>query len=522
MANSFSGYSSQLVTLVKKLPFTQKIGIGISIIASIIALVMLVTWANKPTYAVLFTNLEAQDASKIIDKLKQQSIPYELSDGGKAILVPKEKVYELRLQMAGQGLPQTSVVGYEIFDKPTFGMTDFTQKVNYKRALEGELERTILQLEEVEGANVHIVIPEKALFESEQKKTTASVFLKLKDGAQLNPGEIGGVQRLVAASVEGLDANDVTIVDSRGNLLSRKSEGIDALTSDEYEIQNKVESYIANNAQTMLDGVLGPGNAIVRVNAQLDFNQVEKTTEEYDPNSVVLSEQTMQERSPVPGDTSSNNSTRTNSVTNYDVGKSVEKIVGSTGGIKKLSVAVLVNGKYTAIEKGGESTVNYTPRTEQEITQLTNIVKTAIGFDNTRGDEVSVLNVPFENNDQSFMLKNMPGFKIQDYANKLVILGAMIGAVIVFLSIFSKIKGRGSKGYEPVSVLSQGRPTPSLSTPSPAGGHTIDYKENIQAAEYSEDVLRANKIRDDVSSYIQNKPEDAAKLLKVWLTEGGE
>ena len=315
------------------------------------------------------------------------------------------------LQMAGQGLPQTSVVGYEIFDKPTFGMTDFTQKVNYKRALEGELERTILQLEEVEGANVHIVIPEKALFESEQKKTTASVFLKLKDGAQLNPGEIGGVQRLVAASVEGLDANDVTIVDSRGNLLSRKSEGIDALTSDEYEMQNKVESYIANKAQTMLDAVLGPGNAIVRVNAQLDFNQVEKTTEEYDPNSVVLSEQTMQERSPVPGDTSSNNSTRTNSVTNYDVGKSVEKIVGSTGGIKKLSVAVLVNGKYTSIENGGESTVKYTPRTEQEITQLTNIVKTAIGFDNTRGDEVSFVNVPFENNDQSFMLKNKPGFQ---------------------------------------------------------------------------------------------------------------
>ena len=296
MANSLSGYSSQLSNLLKKLPLKQKIGIGVSIILSIVALVMLVTWANKPTFGVLFSNLEAQDASKIIDKLKQQSVPYEIGEEGKAILVPKDKVYEMRLQMAGQGLPQTSVVGYEIFDKPSFGMTDFTQKINYKRALEGELEKTILQLDEVDGANVHIVMPEKALFESEQKKTTASVFLKLKDGAQLNPGAVSGVQRLVAASVEGLDPGDVTIVDSRGNLLSRKIDGVDALTSEQYDMQNKVESYIASKAQSMLDAVLGPGNAIVRVNALLDFDQMEKTTEEYDPNSVVQNEQTMQER----------------------------------------------------------------------------------------------------------------------------------------------------------------------------------------------------------------------------------
>lgn len=331
MANSFSEYSSQLTSLLKKLSLKQKAGIGVSIIISVVALIMLITWANQPTFGVLFSNLEAQDASKIIDKLKAQSVPYQIGDGGKALLVPKDKVYELRLQLAGQGLPQTSVVGYEIFDKPSFGMTDFTQKVNFKRALEGELEKTILQLDEVEGANVHIVIPEKALFESEQKKTTASVFLKMKDGAHLSMEEIGGVQRLVAASVEGLDAGDVTIVDSRGNLLSQKTDGLEALTSAQYDMQGKVESYLSAKAQTMLDGVLGPGNAIVRVNAQLDFSQAQKTTEAFDPNTVVLSEQNMQEHSSVPGDTSSNNSLRTNTVTNYDVGKTVEKIVGTMG-----------------------------------------------------------------------------------------------------------------------------------------------------------------------------------------------
>jgi len=518
MANSPSGYSAQLSAVLKKLTLGQKVGIGVSVIASIIALVMLVTWANKPTFGVLFSNLDAQDASKIIDKLKQSSVEYQIGDDGKAILVPKDKVYELRLQMAGQGLPQTSVVGYEIFDKPSFGMTDFTQKVNFKRALEGELEKTILQLDEVDGASVHIVIPEKALFESEQKKTTASVFLKLKDGMHLSPGEIAGVQRLVAASVEGLDANDVTIVDSRGNLLSAKNDGIEAMSAGQYDIQSKVESYLANKTQTMLDGVLGAGNAIVRITAQLDFDQVEKTSEQYDPNSVVLSEQTMQEHSSVPADTTANSSMRTNSVTNYDVGKTVEKIVGSMGGIKKLSAAVLVNGKYASIEKNGESSVTYTPRSENEIAQLTNIVKTAIGFDASRGDDVSLINMPFENRDQAYQLKSKPGFQIQDYANKLIILAAMVGAVVVFLSIFSKLRKSGGQVPQSTAILTQSRPT--LQNSSPAAGHISDQSERIQAAEYSEEVLRAGKVKEDVSSYIQNKPVDAAKLLKVWLTDG--
>ncbi len=518
-----TAYSSQLSSLMKKLTLKQKVGIAASVVVSIIAVIMLVTWANKPTFGVLFSNLEAEDASKIIDKLKQASVPYELGDAGKAILVPKDKVYELRLQMAGQGLPKSSVVGYEIFDKPSFGMTDFTQKVNYKRALEGELEKTILQLDEVQAASVHIVIPEKALFESQQQKTTASVFLKLKEGAQLSPGEINGVQRLVAASVEGLHASDVTIVDARGNLLSQKTSGIDALTSAQYDLQSKVENYLANKAQTMLDAVLGPGNAIVRVNASLDFSQVEKTTEQYDPNSVVLSEQTMQQHAPVPGDTSNNGSGQTNTVTNYDVGKTVEKIVGTIGGVKKLSVAVLVNGKYTAIDKGGEQTVEYTPRSQQEINQLTSIVKTAVGFDPTRGDDVSLVNIPFENGDQAYMVKGKTGFRIQDYADKIAILGAMIGAVVVFLSIFGKMRRKGSELAPPVVTAPQPRNTLATGAkPQAKLDEIMNTVQTIQAAEYSEETLRAQKIREDVSGYIQSKPVDAAKLLKVWLTEGAD
>lgn len=522
MANSTSSFSSQFTSVIKKLTIQQKIGIGIAAAVSVIAVIMLIVWANKPTYGVLFSNLGAKDASQIVDKLKAASVPYKLGDDGRAVLVPQDQVYQLRLQMAGQGLPKSSVVGYDIFDKPSFGMTNFTQKVDYKRALEGELEKTILQLDEVSGASVHIVIPEKALFTSQQKKTTASVLLKLKDGAQLSPDEINGIQHLVAASIEGLDPSNVTIVDANGNLLSRKTGGIDDLTSSQYSLQTKVENYLANKAQSMLDAVLGPGNAIVRVNADLDFNRVEKTTEQYDPNSVILSEQTMQQHASQPGDTTTNNSAQTNTVTNYDVGKTVEKIVGTVGGITKLSVAVLVNGKYTAIDKGGAQTVEYTPRSPQEIAQLTNIVKTAVGFDPTRGDQVSFVNVPFENRDQQFMMKKKPGFNIEDYANKLVILAAMIGAVIVFLSIFGKMRKREGELIGPPVVSTRSRQTLAGAGAAARPEDGVDSIERIQAADYSEEILRAQKTRETVSSYIQTKPDDAAKLLKVWLTDGGE
>lgn len=520
MAKSNASFTGQFTDIVRKLSLQQKIGIAVAAVASIVAVVMLITWANKPTYGVLFSNLEAKDASQIVAKLKAASVPYQLGDEGKSILVPKDKVYSLRLQMAGQGLPKSSIVGYGIFDKPSFGMTDFTQRVDYKRALEGELEKTILQLDEVRGASVHIVIPEKALFTSQQKKTTASVFLKLKDGDHLNPREINGIQNLVAASIEGLDPDNVTIVDARGDMLSRKSTGVDALTSTQYDLQTKVENYLANKAQTMLDAVLGPGNAIVRVSADLDFSQVEKTTEQYDPNSVVLSQQTMQQHSTVPGDTANNNSGQMNTVTNYDVGKTVEKLIGGVGGIKKLSVAVLVNGKYTAITKGGVQSVEYTPRSQQEVSQLTNIVKTAVGFDPTRGDQVSLVNIPFENGNQQFMMKPKPGFHIQDYADKIVILAAMIGAVLVFLSIFRRMRKGEEEVSKPVMVSTRSK------QPLPDGGkgaqEPVDEIESMQAAEYSEEILRAQKIRETVGDYIQTKPVDAAKLLKVWLTDDGE
>ncbi|HCV42271.1 MAG TPA: flagellar M-ring protein FliF, partial [Bacteroidetes bacterium] len=220
MAEYQDHFRGQIGGFMQRLSIGQKIMLVGVTLASIAAIVALITVVNRPSYGMLFSNLRPEDASKIVEKLKERSVPYTLDDGGKTILVPKQQVYDLRLSLAGEGLPQSSVIGYEIFDRTNLGVSDFVQKVNYRRALEGELARTILELEEVEGARVHIVVPEKALFKDDEKAATASVVLKLRSGKPLKRETVQGIAHLVASSVEGLETNNVTIVDSRGSLLS--------------------------------------------------------------------------------------------------------------------------------------------------------------------------------------------------------------------------------------------------------------------------------------------------------------
>ena len=267
MADQQRQLQQQLAGFARRLTLIQKVvlvGVALGVIAAIIALV---SFVNRPSYATLFNNLNPQDASKIVDKLKEKNIPYALEDGGKSIMVPKLQVYDLRLSLAGEGLPQSSVIGYEIFDRTNLGVSDFVQKVNYRRALEGELARTILQLDEVEAARVHLVVPDKVLFKEDEKPATASVVLKLKSGKAPKREAVQGIAHLVSSSIEGLEASNVTIVDSRGMLLSDdvKPNSVSALTATQYELQQKVEQYLAQKAQALLESVVGSGNALGQV-----------------------------------------------------------------------------------------------------------------------------------------------------------------------------------------------------------------------------------------------------------------
>jgi len=516
MADNPSGAQQQIVNVLRRTTLAQKILLGGVTVAVIAAIVGMVTLVNRPTYATLFNNLSAQDAAKIVDKLKEKAVPYRIDDGGKTVQVPKEQVYELRLSMASDGLPQSSVIGYEIFDRTNLGVSDFVQKVNYRRALEGELARTILQIDEVEAVRVHLAIPEKALFKEDEKPATASVVLKLKSSRPLRRESVQGIAHLVSSSVEGLDAADVSIVDSRGVLISDNAKGntAAAMTSSQYELQQQVETYLARKAQSLLESVVGNGNAVVQVSADLDFRQVERTLEQYDPeNTAVRSEQISEEKSST-GD-SAPPSTRSNTVTNYEVNKTVEHIVENLGNIRRLTVAALVNGVPKTVEKDGQKTTETAPRPKEEMDKMTDLVRQAVGFNPQRNDEITVTNLSFGTpiQEQDFVYRQSPPLSdYNDIIEKVFLVGAMAGGVILIRSLLGRLRvsvGRGGEPYAEATASATAelrRRQEAIRLPAP--------EEEIS----QEAMIRAEKRR-RITEYIQDKPGETSRLMKVWLAE---
>ncbi len=412
--------------MLSKFTINQRMIILVALAGSVAGLIALTLWTQQPDMQVLFTNLGSEDAAAIIDKLKETKVPYETTGGGSTVLVPSDQVHDLRLQLATQGLPHGGGVGFEIFDRTSIGMSEFVQKLNYRRALQGELARTIAQMPEVERARVHLAIPERRLFASEQEKARGSVILTLRNGQQLGQAQVQGVIHLVSSSVEGLQARDVTIVDGHGRMLSATmTDDASGLTNSQLDYQRSVEKDVETRIQTMVERIVGPNKAVVRVSSLVDFRKVETTEERYDPNSqVVRSEQRGQEKANgtngvgggIPGvesnvppgtdqdpaQTSSNNSQTKNETVNYEISRTVSKIVEPVGVIKQLSVAVLVDGMYEPIKTGeGEATDapavarKYIPRSEEDLKRIEDIVKKAMGFSAERQDQVQVVNVQF-------------------------------------------------------------------------------------------------------------------------------
>jgi flagellar M-ring protein FliF len=422
---------------------TWQIAVGvIAVLAVIVGLVYLIVSSNsRSDYAVLYNELSAQDAGKIAEKLKESKVQYKLEDGGSTILVPKDQVYETRIQLASEGLPESNLVGYEIFDNTNLGMSDFVQKLNYRRAMEGELARTINSLEEVKSSRVHIVIPEKALFKEDQKEPTASVTLQLKPGKTISNASILGIQNLIAKSVEGLNPDNVTIIDYRGKIISQEAidkNSIAGLTASQQQMQMQTDQYLTQKVQSLLDNVLGAENSSAKVTSDLNFTQIERTITDYDPNrQVIRSEQNITEKSQAtdslnfPAVNSAKD--QSNTITNYEIPQTVERIVNEVGNINRITVSVLVNGKTQIVEKNGTKTLEYTPRTSEELEQLTLAVKNAVGFDPLRNDQISVLNVPFDNTYYEELLKeNKPVPFIEKPENqKLILL-----IVIILISVF--------------------------------------------------------------------------------------
>lgn len=403
-----------LIDALKAWPLARKLSLVAVAALCMVFFAILIIQSRTADYSLLFANLSSADAAQVINRLKEQKIPYKLEDGGKSIFIPADKVYESRLELAGSGLPRGGGVGFEIFDNQSFGLTDFTQKVNYRRALQGELARTISSLGPVEGARVHLALPEKRLFKDQQQKGTASIILKIVPGGTLTESQVQGIVHLVAGSVEELQPDGVSVIDANGRILTqnRDSDAATPLNPQRLDYQAAIEKKLEQRAQSLLDRAVGPGNSLIKVTAEVDFSQQESMEESYDPSATaVRSEQVVEEKSgnPVNGGvpgaqgnlkdgqsiSGSTSSSRSDEVINYEVSKLVTKKVEPVGSVQNLSVAVLVGDRLLPPEGPGEEPT-YLPRNAKEMEDIEVMVTSALGLDSGRGDRIVVVSRPFE------------------------------------------------------------------------------------------------------------------------------
>ena len=385
----------------------QKIGIAAVAVLTFAALIWIVTSASKPSYRTLYADLDEATASKIVQELDNQQIPYELNGPG-AVAVPQDQLYRARLHLAGMGLPAGEGKGYELFDEAEFGMTAFTQKVNYQRALEHELGQTIGAMKPVKSARVHLVLPERSLFKDEQRQPSASVALELETGLRPDAGQIQSIRYLVSSAIESLDPGRVTVVDSSGELLARPDKDGGVANADEsLEAASKLESSLEDRIVELLAPVVGRENLRARVRAELDTSTSTQTDERYDPeNRAVRSEQRTERREAVDGEvvggapgiasnlpgrdaeqtTEEENLAKSQlqETINYEVSRTVTQTTRNGYDIERLSVAVVLNDELLAAPKDGE------PAREIDRDRIAALVASAVGVQDTRGDQVEI------------------------------------------------------------------------------------------------------------------------------------
>ena len=377
-------------------------GLSALVLGGVITLI--VSLYEPPETTTLFNNLEATDASKIIDYLKANKINYELRENATTIVVPKNRVDEIRMAVANQGLIQDSYVGYELFDKTNLGMSEYVQQLNGRRALEGELQRTIKSFPEVRDVKVRLVIPKKALFKQQESPPTAAITLKFKSGHSLGRMSIEGIQNLVASSVEGMEPSKVVVTDNYGRILSEDipdNNSLAGLSASQFKIQKQFENYLADKVQGLLDPAFGPTNSKVKLNVELDFDQLEVKKKDWDPErQVERSEQISTDNYSnldttfVPG--TDEKALKSNEIRNYEITSADSHFVKGIGATRRLTITAIVNEKIE-IRKlpSGIDTVWSIPRTEDELNKIGEAIKNAVGYDERRGDQVNILCVPF-------------------------------------------------------------------------------------------------------------------------------
>lgn len=511
----------QIRTMLARLTVAQKVTLLLVAGVAAASIWGIVTLANRIRYEVLFSNLEPEDAAAIVSKLEEGKIEHRMDSGGRTISIPSDKVAEVRLSLAGEGLPRGGGVGFEIFDRSTFDLSDFVQNVNYQRAMERELARTIEALDSVSKARVHLVLPPRTLFAEEGQETKASVVVKLVRGRELRRDESLAVANLVSSAVRGLSPEKVSIVDTDGRLLKDGSgdDSVQALSAHQLEVKSNFEREMQSKLIALLTPIVGDGRVRARVDATLDFQQVQRVEEKYDGDgAVVRSEQKGKQKrasgsgggapgtpsnlptgAPVASAPQNESDESTDSMVNYEIPKTVSTVTEPIGDVKKLSVAVVVDNavKYA---KPGETSQAPTsaPRSAEEMKKLGELVRAAVGLDDARGDVLTVENLPFDLGPVEEQKQALGNAEKREFYYQVVKWPTLVvAALLVFLFV-----------VRPALKTVKGILTPAPARPS-AEAMLLE-----PGAETPPVLLRKRLIEISAS-----EPEGAAQVVRGWLRE---
>lgn len=513
-----------LLQLMLAWPTSRKLATVAILLVTVALFAVIIIQARTANQQLLYANLALADASQVVGWLKNQKIAYSLKNGGKDIWIPADQIYQARLDLAANGLPSGGGVGFEVFDKQSFALTDYVQKVNHTRALQGELARTISSLEPVEATRVHLAIPEKRVFKDEQKNATASVIVTLVPGMALDQQQVQGIIHLVAGSVSGLLVDNVKVIDSTGVVLEAEKpvDEREIFSADMLAFQQEVEGRLELRVQDLLSRTLGRDNSAVKVSATLDFARVEKTQELFDAEEpVIRSEQLNQEMAAAataggipgvesnlqglqgnPGEAGSN-ITSSSKTTNYEISKTVARIVNPVGTITKLSISVLVADKVSLDGEGNpEST---TPRTAEELEAIRNMVSSAIGLDTARGDQINVISMPFVAADSGFEMAADTQTDIYQYLPflkyGLITIASLLVYFMMLRPLIKTMRGEVTTHYKTVEQMQQEQlPEVEIEPEDPP----LPIDDAITA-------LRREVMRNQVPT---------AFILKNWIQEG--
>jgi flagellar M-ring protein FliF len=527
-----------------------RFGVMAGVAAALTAFFLYIAGAiTEPAKSILFAGLEARDAAAVTAKLDAMNVPYEAKGDGGTILVPADQVTKLRMELASENLPAAGV-GYEIFDKSdAFGTTAFVQNINRLRAVEGELARSVQTIDGITAARIHLVVPERQIFSHDEQTPSASVVIKTR--GVMSREQVTAIQHLVAAAVAGLSPERVAVIDDKGNLLAGGDDksGTDASSAKEEEDTTGFEDRLRQRIESIVASIVGPGHVRVQVAADMSYNHVSETSETYDPDSKVVRSSQSVESDANEGSTDNNNAvsvanalpsqaattstpgnkssnTRNEETTNYEISKTVRTSTIDGGTVKKLSVAVAVDGD-TAINASG--TASYKPRSADELQKIDALVKSAIGYDKSRGDVVQVVNMPFARMDTGPVTPVEAPLLGLDSGDWFKIIEVAILGLVALLMGFFVVRPLINRMFTPMSAQPTYLPNVSqssgqLSAPmaqaavAEAGGLAAlpPPRENLIDISRIEGQVRESSIK-KVGEVVQSHPEEAIAILRTWL-----